>query len=447
MLLLPFILIGLFVGVFGIVFGVQETFSKDAVWAFLILVFSAIISALLYVLAAGQIGFLFTTIFILIPIMRFGMEQKETQNRIVEDARKSLLNEPLFHRLFWGAKRLLLETEDSSRLGRFLRSPVTELPLAGRCLTAFIRFLARFETEEGKGPDATAVVLDATSIVVDFHKNPVVVNFYRFCGALLLVLAVFKSVYMLTGMDEKARMERAVQRAVSQEFLQAQVTGRALGEYLARTCPDRNALLIAEEPLPEMCGNRRAFIDTLTRGFQGKISIAAQVTPPSAPTLERTPPVSTTKDLRALPPPVAQARERVEQQKQKVAEKKLAADDLARYSAALFDRFLTENPSCDLVIVLCGLPSDFGKMGLWTQPEAKRPKLVLLNADLRGLAEPISKGFITAALLRNPNSKWEAPEDTEVPPEEVFNNHFYIVDPSNVGKMRDQYPELLRKKQ
>ncbi len=115
-------------------------------------------------------------------------------------------------------------------------------------------------------------------------------------------------------------------------------------------------------------------------------------------------------------------------------------------TAERFDAMLADNPECNVVVSLVGLPYDMQAMQYWKQaqkdPQAV-PRLVLVNAHTYELKQAIAAGHISVVLQNKPEIyDWNAP----VPPDEdaAFNNRFIVITPDNIDQVAAKYPMLFK---
>ena len=111
-------------------------------------------------------------------------------------------------------------------------------------------------------------------------------------------------------------------------------------------------------------------------------------------------------------------------------------------TADKFDEIIDNNPDCNVVLSLVGLPYDVRTMKFWEKAkDGQAPALVLVNAHIYELKAAIKLKYITAVLQNKPEVyDWQAP----VPEDETvaFNNRFIIITPENVEETAAKYSQL-----
>ncbi len=417
----------LFLTVSMAVYGIQQTSRTQAAWALLTAILFCLLSLGLTIVAIGQIGLLFAAMFVLIPIMRVGMEQNERPGAGTPPGG----GESVFHTLATRVDRFVQRQPRGSFVRRMAEMKVHDLPLCGAFgeqepeLDPLEAILA--QPAEGK------VLREVKSAILQAHHHPGLMWFYRICGLLLLCLSIYKAVYVMGGWDVKARYDRDLRRVGSHDLVYHWVAGRYLAETLAARFPGTSALLVHEpaaEGSPEM---RTTLRKAMEEGFGGNVWLKAEdiVPGPSeiGPAFE---PASVGEAEEALPAPLAAVLG---------ADEDKAADE-ATFSALALDRLVEKHRGCNLIIAACGLPADAHIMDLWRMPDEQRPQVVVMNTDVRKLGEAINKGLVAAAVAQNPDV-----DDDAAPSRDdykaLFKKHFILVDASNILRLSLEYPELV----
>lgn len=110
-----------------------------------------------------------------------------------------------------------------------------------------------------------------------------------------------------------------------------------------------------------------------------------------------------------------------------------------------FDKLAKENPECDLIVSLIGLPVNLAQVEIWRKPDV--PKFALLLPDWRFLGSQqaiqgaVKSGKIVAAILNKPGA----------PPETVFSGgddktefdkRFLLVTAENIDNLMRSHPQL-----
>ncbi|MDD5728045.1 MAG: hypothetical protein PHV59_05720 [Victivallales bacterium] len=98
-----------------------------------------------------------------------------------------------------------------------------------------------------------------------------------------------------------------------------------------------------------------------------------------------------------------------------------------------FDKIISENPSCNVIVAVTGLPYDANRMEFWRMAEGKRPKLVLANGIGGGsikLAKAIEQGAVSAVVVVSPKANFET-EDAPSDFEDAFKERYILVTKAN----------------
>ena len=433
-ILVPILLVVLFFAVFGTVFGIRQCVEKDALWALLLALVCGLVSIQFYVLTAGRIGFLSATMFVLLPIMRFGMEQiDETRPK---SGRDSFLRKPLVSKLFTKLETAAQNPHDTSLQSRFLAMKITEVPVFGPVAAKLAAIYARIGAAGAARPDASGTVAGKAKALMEARRHPVVVWFYRLCVLLFLILAVAKCVYVLSGRDLRDRMVAEIGKVVNLEHELAWVKGKYLGDYLSKKHPNSSVLLISKPVWAAAREAHRCFIAGLTEGFAGKLRIVAEEELPALDSDDRRAFLAgrrPTGDQPRLPGPL--------QAMQDSRGKSGMKEELKGYCAELMDGMLEEHSDCDVVIATCGLPGDFPEMSFWEESEVDRPKLVLMNVELANLLEPLKQGFVTAAVISKSDAKPPQNVNLRESYASVFRKLFILADAENLPQTQSKPAE------
>ena len=201
---------------------------------------------------------------------------------------------------------------------------------------------------------------------------------------------------------------------------------RALAEHLAATQPGRRVVVMSN-PFTRRPGTDRAIIETeeaglrgLREGFGDKLKMGAVVFPelrPEARDNPRAVPIDaeTTTPLSYLVAPDA------------------------------FDVIVRQNPGCDIVVSLIGLPVELDRCEAWQGTGA--PAFALLLPDLRmvggaaAVEAAVKSGKLLAFVARKPGG----PGDDVPPgkdPKAEFERRFLLVTQENIDRIVQAYPGL-----
>lgn len=205
-------------------------------------------------------------------------------------------------------------------------------------------------------------------------------------------------------------------RLMKNEEKYACASTEILGKYLAKKYPDTQALLIVDGT-----GNtnrhQAVMIQSLEKGFNNRITIAATVYPPNLSPTSNTSSTST---------------------------------GIGGISAADFDDLIRKNSKCQLVISLIGLPVNIQDMTVWEMEDYARPKIAAMDFDPLRLWNAVHSGMIVAAVLEHPDSTYD---NSITPPndlQEIFDRRYLLITLENINEIEEKYSDyfafLLKKK-
>lgn len=217
----------------------------------------------------------------------------------------------------------------------------------------------------------------------------------------LLIVVIISGIYMLYkqnifGNSNASMIESENRFYASQGYM--------TGKFIAKNIPGAKVLLVENEDFGKS-KRELAFIDALKEGM-GKDSVKAValtiLNPPKRPK-------GMPEDMPMMP----------------MMEMTTSKD---------FDATLSANSDCNVVISVIGLPRDASKMKLWSMPEGKRPKLILIGGGMGGsinLDTAIKKGMVSAVVTISPKAKFD---DEGAPSafEDAFKKRYILIDKSNL---------------
>ncbi len=432
------LVIALFFSVFGAVFGFQICAAKDAFWALLLTLLFSLLSVVAYALAILNMGFVFATMFAFIPVMRFGMEQVDADRT---DKSTSVLSMPIVYSLFAAFQRYLQETAETSLLGRFARLTIAGVPVLGPVSLSLRRFANRFAVDGKSGNTETLtgeLLGSATTVIMDIHRNRLVIWFYRICGMIVLTMVAVKAIYVLGGWDIKARMGLEMARLDHLEQSYSTRAGKTLGEFLAENCPGQKILLVQGPNQTPSEAMHAEFLRGFEDGLGGKLTIGARETVPGFTTRQ----TRGRPDPKSLPPVLEAAKN----------QNSVHPKGLNAFSAAALDRIIDRHSDCNLVLMTCDLPADFADMRFWEKKPEKRPKLVLTDTRPQRIIEPLKRGLVTLVLVPGPGALEEgsrpapgAPAGGEDEQSQVESAAppVLLIHAGNLGEISREYPAVL----
>ncbi len=232
------------------------------------------------------------------------------------------------------------------------------------------------------------------------------------CGIFSLLMAFISIVWHSFGGGDAGNTEEIITR----EMRYQKVAYKFLGREIAKRHPNAKILLIrhAEDTTSKMTA---AKLDSLREGLGGQGSIASEEFVHSE-----------TDEYPEMMGPEGGPPGMIERE---------------LLTAEVMDRVIKENPHCNLVLSLVGLPTDKWKMEFWRMKPEKRPPLVLANAYIyeKKVKQAIQAGFITIVLHTKPvgfNYEEEPPKEDQA----AFDKRFILITPENVDEMSQKYDRL-----
>lgn len=227
-----------------------------------------------------------------------------------------------------------------------------------------------------------------------------------------------------------------------------------LGKYLAGKTPGAKALLVVDNiPNNKM---QEQVIAALREGMGSQITIVAEDSPTAPPAITDplpapeagTPEAGTEEGATPTPPPAPAAPTPPPpgggpgmppnfMEMRSLRESMKAVD---------FDAMMKRHPDCNLIISLIGLPMDIENMEIWyaeETPEAPKPKIALMDANIYNLKAAILSGIVVGTVTYSPTAKF----DESTPPEDVqqaFDKRFLLITPENVEAVATQYTGLFQ---
>ncbi len=172
-----------------------------------------------------------------------------------------------------------------------------------------------------------------------------------------------------------------------------------LGEIFAEKCPNSKTLIIVRKEFKKH-NRKKVLIDALKEGFDGKVTIKA-----------------------------------IEYIDENLPDN---ASEGMIMTAINFDALIEKNKDCQVVISTIGLPLDIEKMKIWDMEEEERPKLGLLNVNVKVLREAIKAEYIAAAVMKKPSFKPSPnalPEDIK----KTFDIKYVMITPENIDEISNTY--------
>jgi len=443
----------LFLGSLGTVFGVKNTVLRDAVWALLLTLVSVAVAALFFRLSIPRLGVIYTLMVPLLTIMRFGMERADAGRRRPYQLPVEELEDKV--------RAWYFDLPAESPLARFLGLKITNLPAIGRVTSGLIRISSKWAVAKGMGGDAIAALKEATTVVLDVDESPAGLWICRSCGILVVALGLGKAVYTLSGREAQAEYAKTIENFAAQELDESFVAGKRVGEYLAQSCAGQKALLLRAPPSQASQARYDRLIDGLSAGFGDKLALTSEQAVPGAPTgISHLTDGDSAGGGAALPGPLAEMK-KLQEAQAKVKDKANAnarvkappavSAQYGSFSAVLFDQFVERNADCKAIICTAALPADLARMKLWRRKPEERPTLVLVTVPLNGLKELIKKGYIKAAVVYRQAAEGapaeEAPVDLEQDYKKVFDKFFLLIDAENVDDIAGKLPGLFAAKE
>lgn len=109
-----------------------------------------------------------------------------------------------------------------------------------------------------------------------------------------------------------------------------------------------------------------------------------------------------------------------------------------------FDVLIDQNPGCQLIITMIGLPRDVDNLKMWAMPEETRPKVAMYSSGSTGISqymEAIAAGSICVALTYSPDAKFDL--GNQLPPTDpqaAFDQRYLLITPANLEEIKAKYP-------
>jgi len=107
-----------------------------------------------------------------------------------------------------------------------------------------------------------------------------------------------------------------------------------------------------------------------------------------------------------------------------------------------FSELIQQNPNCDVVVTLIGLPVNLAGLEEWTQPGGPRFALLLVDWRMIGGRDAILRAFQNKKLVAAVANKPNAVEATGGDYKERFESRFLLVTGENVESLMREYPAV-----
>jgi hypothetical protein len=229
-----------------------------------------------------------------------------------------------------------------------------------------------------------------------------------------LVAAIFGAKYFLRPQPQKNALQA---RALAT---------RVLGGHLAATQPGRRVVVMSS-PYTRRAGIDRAIVETEEAGLRGlreglgqKLSISAVALPELRP--------SALEDPRAIP-----------------IDTETTTPLSYLVAPGAFDAVVRQQPGCDIIVSLIGLPAELNRCEAWQAAGA--PAFALLLPDLRMVGDTaavtaaVKSGKLLAFVARKPGGPGD---DVPLGREEKaeFARRFLLVTRENIDQVAQAYPGL-----
>ena len=233
------------------------------------------------------------------------------------------------------------------------------------------------------------------------------------CTAAVACLAIGRTVLRLVYSEREKAANAVEKRLEDQDRERERAAGVALGKYLMRQHGIARILVIADATFDE--ARFEAIMAAVSEGSEKSVDIKA-VEKVGAGMME---------------PPASGAN---------------ASPGDFEMPQTRFERVVLSHLRCNLILSFVPLPQDFEKMRFMRRKEGQRPKIVLMNASVMGLQEAIASGLVSAAIIGNPQvRRFDSEAEPPATPEEIFNEHYLLIDAGNVANIAGRYPHLFHK--
>ena len=115
------------------------------------------------------------------------------------------------------------------------------------------------------------------------------------------------------------------------------------------------------------------------------------------------------------------------------------------FTADAVDEIVYDNPEANLILSLVGLPVNWRQMNLWLMQDGKRPKLVITNAEVYELYDPIIQGYINAVVHHKPSSEYNFQDSVPYDVTEAFEKRYLLIDADNIAEIATENEGMFAK--
>ena len=251
----------------------------------------------------------------------------------------------------------------------------------------------------------------------------------RPAAGLFGIIAVFFALFALW--NSVTGTERITNTIIARENKYTQISYKKLGDHLGAYYQDKT-LLIIKQNFGESAEREALVMDALKEGLQNRMEIKVvmlgEEMDPNNP------------DAAMMGPEYMLTPEEFE---------KVLYENVPGYQMKadpekddLLDPMTPGNPRNTVVLSMMGLPMDMDNMPLWNKKEEERPVIALVNANLFGMKQRISDGYVSLVMTHNPTAVYDP--DAEIPDSEneAFDSRFILITDLNVNDKATTYPSL-----
>ncbi len=112
-------------------------------------------------------------------------------------------------------------------------------------------------------------------------------------------------------------------------------------------------------------------------------------------------------------------------------------------SAHKLDTLMEQNPECNVVLLLTGLPQDMKRMDFWERDDEERPTLYITGSVMLGeLVKTIEQGYIGGILHSKPGNSNYFEEPVPEDEDEAFNRRYILVTAESMDELSTEFPQL-----